>query len=76
MWRLRYAKAACQKLQTFVLVMKSMTAKGKFAEIIHFSAQSLVVFFFRLPLVGGQIVDALISKKNKKKIILDIYNIV
>jgi hypothetical protein len=49
-------------LQTFMLVIKGMMAKGKFAEIIHFSAQTLVVFFFRLPLVGGRIVDALQSK--------------
>ncbi|GBG33255.1 Hypothetical Protein FCC1311_094792 [Hondaea fermentalgiana] len=49
-------------VQTYMLVMKSMTNKGKYAEIIHFSAQTLVVFFFRLPLVGGSIVDALERK--------------
>jgi len=55
-------------LRTFVLMVKSMTAKGKFAEMIHFSAQSLVVFFFRLPLVGGQVIDALQNKAASQRL--------
>jgi len=54
-------------LQTYMLVMKSMSTKGKFAEIIHFSAQTLVVFFFRLPLVGGSIIDALVKKADAQR---------
>jgi len=50
-------------IQTFVTVMKQMKTKGRFAEIIHFSAQSMAIFFFTLPLVGGKIVDALEKKR-------------
>jgi len=54
-------------LETYILVMKSMGTKGKFAEIIHFSAQTLSIFFFRLPLVGGRIIDALQRKSDNNK---------
>jgi len=51
-------------IKTFVAVMKSMEQEEKYVEIVHFSAQTMAIFFFTLPLVGGKVVDALEKKKS------------
>ena len=54
-------------VQTFVRVVKSAGAKANSpAEFMQFHAQAAAIFFFRLPLVGGRIVNVLQQKREEQ----------
>ena len=54
-------------VQTFVRVVKSAEAKANSpSDFMQFHAQAVAIFFFRLPLVGGRIVNVLEQKREEQ----------
>lgn len=61
-------------VKTFGVVMDSLSLiKENLVQAVQFCAQALAVFFFRLPLVGGRIIESLRLKQKKAALTANMY---